>query len=122
MTVGQMLAHVAVPYEYEFMPEKYGPPAKGFKRSIMRLLLKSMVAGPKPYKKNSRTASDFLITETKEFEFERDRLIEYLRKTQQLGVDHFVAKPSHSLGSLTSEEWNNMFFKHLDYHLKQFGV
>ncbi|MCJ8164098.1 hypothetical protein MKJ04_04535 [Pontibacter sp. E15-1] len=29
---------------------------------------------------------------------------------------------SHSFGRLSSQEWNNMFYKHLDHHLSQFGV
>ena len=27
-----------------------------------------------------------------------------------------------TLGKLKSQEWNNMFYKHLDHHLTQFGV
>lgn len=122
MSVGQMLAHCCVPYEYEFMPEKYGPPAKGFKRSVMRFLLKSVIAGDKPYKKNGRTAPDFLITEEKEFEAEKSRLIDYLRQTQELGEGHFHDKTTQSIGKLTSSGWNVMFSKHLDHHLRQFGV
>ena len=122
MTVSQMLAHCAVPYEYEFNPEKYGPPASGIKKVLMRLFLKSTIAGPKPYKKNSTTAPDFRVADDREFEKEKSQLIDYIRKTQALGADHFVAKETQSIGKLTADEWNTMYAKHLDHHLKQFGV
>jgi len=28
---------------------------------------------------------------------------------------------SHSFGPLSKTEWNNMFYKHLNHHLTQFG-
>lgn len=53
---------------------------------------------------------------------EKARLIDYLIKTQKLGENHFDGMESHSFGNLTKEEWNIMFYKHLDHHLSQFGV
>jgi len=122
MNVAQMLAHCAVPYAYEFESEKYGEPATGFKRFMMRALLKSTIAGKRPYKKNSRTAPDFLITDEREFETEKARLIGYIGKVQNLGAEHFHGKITQSIGPLSSKEWNVMFAKHLDHHLTQFGV
>ena len=72
--------------------------------------------------KNSRTAPAFLITDTKDFEAEKKRLINYIKKTQELGEAHFDNKESHSFGNLSKTEWNNMFYKHIDHHLTQFGV
>jgi hypothetical protein len=76
----------------------------------------------KPYKKNSQTAPEFLVKADKDFNKEKQRLINYINKTQQLGENYFEGKESHSFGKLTSVEWNNMFYKHLDHHLTQFGV
>jgi len=76
----------------------------------------------KPYGKNGATAPQFLIPDPKVFETEKARLISYIEKTQQLGEDHFDNKASHSFGVLTKTEWNNMFYKHLNHHLNQFGV
>ncbi|WP_316832179.1 hypothetical protein [Pedobacter aquatilis] len=69
-----------------------------------------------------QTAPSFLITDKKEFEKEKIRLIDYLNKTQGFGEHYFDGKESHSFGKLTKKEWNNMFYKHLDHHLNQFGV
>ena len=120
MTVGQMLAHCNVTYEMIYT-DKY-PKPNSFKKFMLKAFVKKTVVGEKPYPKNGRTAPQFLITNQREFEKEKSRLIEYIEKTQNLGENHFINKESHSFGKLTKIEWNNMFYKHLDHHLNQFGV
>ncbi|TAE71598.1 MAG: DUF1569 domain-containing protein [Bacteroidetes bacterium] len=120
MSVGQMLAHCNVPYEfvYDNIHAKPG----FFMKIILKLFVKSAVVGEKPYKKNSPTAPAFVIKEDKNFETEKKRLIDYLEKTLALGENHFDGKESVSFGKLSKNEWNIMFSKHLDHHLQQFGV
>ena len=120
MSVDQMLAHCNV--TYEFLYENVHPKPKGFKKWMLKTFVKSIVVSDKPYKKNGRTASEFLITSQKEFTTEQDRLTSYIQKTQDLGGDYFDQKESHSFGKLSKTECNNMFYKHLDHHLSQFGV
>jgi hypothetical protein len=120
MNVAQMLAHCNVSYElvYDNIHPKPGPVMK----FILKKLVKSKVVNEKPYSKNNQTAPAFIIKDEREFEKEKARLIDYINKTQQLGETHFDGKESHSFGVLTKNEWNNMFYKHLDHHLNQFGV
>lgn len=120
MSVGQMLAHNNVAYEMAY--EDKHPKPNAFMKLILKLMVKQSVVGEKPYKKNSRTAPQFLMTEEKDFEKEKQRLIAYINKTQELGAAYFDGKESHSFGKLTKTEWNNLFSKHLDHHLMQFGV
>ncbi|MBK9510036.1 MAG: DUF1569 domain-containing protein [Cytophagaceae bacterium] len=121
MTVSQMLAHCCVTYEMLFEPERF--PKPNFLMGLMlKFLVKPTVTGSVPYKKNSRTAPAFLITEDKDFETERKRLIEFLQKVHALGENYFDDRESHSFGKLSKEEWSTMFYKHLDHHLGQFGV
>lgn len=120
MNVGQMLAHCNVTYDLVYT-DKY-PKPKGLKKFFIKLFAKKIVVGPQPYKKNLRTAPEFLITDERNFEQEKDRLIAHINKTQQLGAEHFHNKESHAFGPLTKEEWNTLFYKHLDHHLQQFGV
>ena len=120
MSVGQMFAHCSVAYKYVF-DNTYKKP-KGLKKFIMMKFIKPMIVSEKPYKKNGVTSPDFKMTTPKEFEEEKKQLIDYLNKTQELGGDHFHYKESHSFGIMTRDEWNNMFYKHLDHHLTQFGV
>lgn len=120
MSVDQMLAHCNVTYELHF--DNSHPKPKGFKKWMLKTFVKKFVVNEKPYSKNGRTAPEFLITSQKEFNTEKDRLITYLTKTQELGNDYFNQRESHSFGKLSVTEWNNMFYKHLDHHLNQFGV
>ncbi|GAB1855324.1 hypothetical protein MHTCC0001_01570 [Flavobacteriaceae bacterium MHTCC 0001] len=120
MSVDQMLAHCNVTYEMAF-EDKHKKP-NGFTKFMLKLFVKNTVVNAKPYKRNGRTAPQFLITDIKNFQEEKERLVNYLNKTQELGANHFDGKASHSFGKLTIQEWNNMFYKHLDHHLTQFGV
>lgn len=121
MNVSQMLAHCSVSYEMVYEMDKFPKPGK-FMKFIIQLLAKSQVVGEKPYPKNGRTAPQFVITDEREFEKEKAKLVEYLQKTLQLGESHFDGKESHSFGNLSKKEWNNLFYKHLDHHLSQFSV
>jgi len=120
MNVAQMLAHCNVTYElvYETKHKKPG----NFMRFILKTLVKPTVVNEKPYKRDSQTGPDFLIKGDRNFESEKSRLVAHLRKTQELGEKAFEGKESHSFGKLNSGEWNNMFYKHLEHHLTQFGV
>lgn len=120
MNVAQMLAHCNVSYEMVY--ENIHKAPNGFVKLILKLFVKEQVVGSKPYKKNGQTAPAFLITDTKDFEKEKARLIAYLEKTQKLGANHFEGKESLSFGKLNANQWNIMFQKHLEHHLAQFGV
>lgn len=89
---------------------------------ILQKMVKNTVINEEPYKKNNRTSPDFLITDERDFDVEKDRLIAYIEKTQELGKSYFQGRESHSFGKLSGTEWNNMFYKHLNHHLAQFGV
>ncbi len=120
MNAAQMLAHCNVTYEMVYTDIHKKPSCMG--KFFLKFFVKNLVTNETPYKANSRTAPQFLITDAKEIEQERTRLIDYINQTQQLGELHFQGKQSHSFGPLNTSEWNNMFYKHLDHHLKQFGV
>lgn len=120
MNVAQMLAHCNVTYEMVYENKHKAPGA--FVKLILKAFVKKTVVNDVPYKKNSSTAPAFLIADERNFLNEKERLINYLIKTQQLGASHFEGKESISFGILNSKEWNNMFYKHLDHHLQQFGV
>jgi hypothetical protein len=120
MSVSQMLAHCCVSYEMVYESEKF-PKPNGFVKLILKFLVKDKVVTEVPYKQNSPTAPAFIIKTERDFDTEKGRLIGYIEKTQQLGTKEFDGKASHSFGPLSLNEWNNMFYKHLDHHLTQFG-
>lgn len=120
MTVAQMLAHCSVTYEMIFT-DKHPKPGS-VKRWLLKAFVKDTVVGAKPYKRNSPTAPAFKIEDERDFASEQRRLIDYLWRTQSLGAAAFQGRESNSFGALSTDEWNTMFYKHLDHHLTQFGV
>lgn len=120
MSVGQMLAHCNVTYELTY--ENIHPKPNFILRLLLKLFLKGIVTGDKPYKKNSPTGGAFMIKETKDFEFEKKRLIAFIQRTQQEGEAAFEGRDYVSFGILSAKEWNHMLYKHLDHHLSQFGA
>ena len=120
MTVAQMLAHLNVAYEMIY--ENKHPKPNFLMGLVLKYLVKNMVVNEKPYKHHLQTAPAFIIKGDKDFETEKNRLINYINKTQELGEAYFDGKESHSFGALNKTEWNNMLYKHLDHHLTQFGV
>lgn len=121
MDVAQMLAHCNVTYEFIFEPEKHKKPS-GLQKFFIKLIAKTTVVNNKPYKRNSPTSPQFKIVDKRVFAKEQKRLIDFVRKTHQMGEDQFDGMESYSFGPLTSQEWNNLFYKHLDHHLSQFNV
>lgn len=120
MNVSQMLAHCNVTYEMTF--ENIHPKPNAFLKFIFKMIVKKKVVTELPYQQNGKTALAFIIKEEKDFENEKVRLINHISKTKELGEKHFDNKESHSFGILSKTEWSNMFYKHLDHHLTQFGV
>lgn len=120
MQVSQMLAHCNVTYDMLFT-DKY-PEPNFFVKALLKLFVKPTVVGHKPYKKLSQTAPAFLIKDERDFENEKHKLLANISKTVDLGESHFEGKASNSFGNLSSKEWNNLFYKHLDHHLSQFGA
>ena len=120
MSVSQMLAHCNITYELVY--ENKHPKPNAFVGFILRTFIKKTVVNEVPYKHNGGTSPIFIIKNEKNFEEEKTRLIEFIKKTQALGGSYFDNKESHSFGKLTQSEWNNMFYKHLNHHLSQFGV
>ena len=120
MNVTQMLAHCNVTFEFAY-EEKHKKP-NFFMGFILKNLVKGGLVNEKPNKKNASTAPEFIIGNDRNFDVEKNRLIQYINRTVQLGEKSFDGRVSMIFGEMTSTEWNNLFYKHLDHHLTQFGV
>jgi hypothetical protein len=77
--------------------------------------------GPK-WNKGTITPSQMNIKkqslDIKSFEEERRQLFQYLEKVS--GKDNFQEHPI--FGKLNKKDWGRLIWKHLDHHLRQFGV
>lgn len=120
MNVAQMLAHCNVTYEMVYTNKHRKP--RGIIKLILRIIVKPVVTTDRPYKNNTKTAPAFIISDERVFNDEKSHLIDHINKVQAEGAAAFEGRESHSFGKLNSTEWNNMFYKHLDHHLTQFGA
>lgn len=120
MNVAQMLAHLSIPYDIAYGKQQSNP--SGFAKLMLKLFVKNIVVGDKPYSKNSRTSPDFIVADERNFETEKARLISNIKETEAKGKSYFEGKDSSAFGKLTAQKWSVQFYKHLDHHFKQFGV
>ena len=121
MSVNQMLAHLNVAYDLTFSPEKFPKPSFITKFLLSRFV-KPKITNEMPYKKGLPTSPVFVIANERNFEEEKAKLIGNIQRVQQLGRDAFEGKKNVNFGKMTAQGWNNMFAKHLNHHLDQFGV
>ncbi|MBU3676288.1 MAG: DUF1569 domain-containing protein [Chitinophagaceae bacterium] len=121
MNVAQMLAHCNVTYRMIYEPGFLQKP--GFLKGLLfKWFIKPYVVSEKPYKQSVQTAPQFIVVDEKNFNEERQKLLSYMQRVQQEGEIAFEGRESHSFGPLTAKEWNTLFAKHLDHHLRQFGA
>lgn len=119
MNVAQMLNHCSSTMEV----------ARG-QRHIKRLFIGYILGGmikkhfynDAPVKKNSPTHPTFVVVDNKEFEKEKNILIDHLKAFTAGGAEACTSSPHAFFGKLTKEQWGMGMYKHLDHHLKQFGV
>ena len=118
MTPGQMLAHCSEPFRQAFGEAK-------LKRSLPGYLFggfaKKVVMGDKPFRHGLPTNKAFIFKDDKNFDLEKKKLLEDVRRFGEGKGNNLSTEPHPLFGKLTSEEWDKLFCKHLDHHLRQFG-
>ena len=121
MTAAQMLAHCSVSMQWavgEVVPEKLPLPTR-----LMGRLVKPMVfRNEDPLRKNSPTARELVVTDERDLAKERDRLSGLIDKFAEGGPAGCTRNPHSFFGRMTPDEWAILMYKHLDHHLRQFGV
>ena len=121
MSVDQVLAHLNVAYDLTFTSEKFPKPSFIAKFLLSRFV-KPKITNEIPYKQSLPTSPVFIIADERNFEEEKAKLIGNIQRVQQLGREAFEGKENINFGKMTAQCWNNMFAKHLNHHLEQFGV
>ncbi len=119
MNVIQMLRHSQKPLEVangKLVLKKPNPVL----RFIFKLV-KSSLYNDKAWRHGLPTAKEFIVSDTEDFTTEKNRLVtdlhEFATKSTNL---HW---PEHPIfGKFTTEQWGKMQYKHIDHHLRQFGV
>lgn len=121
MNAEQVLAHLNVAYSMVFEPEKHKKPSF-IAKFLLSNFVKPKLTNELPYKQNLPTSPAFIISDERNFEEEKKKLIGNIQRVQQLGRIAFEGKEHLNFGKISAQGWNNMFAKHLNHHLEQFGV
>lgn len=120
MNVSQMLAHLS-----QALRSASGE--LNLKRRISGKLFGTFVknrilADDKPFGKGAPTDNSYKITDERNFEDEKANVISLLERFSKAGLGAVTKHPHPFFGDMTSAEWDTLVMKHLDHHLRQFGV
>ena len=121
MTAPQMLAHCSISMQWavgEVVPEKGPLPV----RLLGRLVKPFVFRNEDPLRKNSPTAKSLVVSDERDLDEQRDRLMALIDKFASGGAAGCTRNPHSFFGHMTPEEWSILSYKHLDHHLRQFGV
>ena len=121
MNVHQMIVHLADPFRASLgdRPVPYYPSAFG------KFPFNKFAALLMPWPKSAPTAPDFIqgLKGSSPAEFEQDKQALFLLIHRFAQHDNNHPFPLHpSFGKLTNKEWARVMWRHLDHHLRQFGM
>ena len=117
MNVGQMVHHCQAPLNIILEKKDYGLKPNWF----VKTFFKKSLYNDKPWKKGLPTAPAFKETEPRNFDEEKKTLENLMDQlVEQKDRDDWPIHPM--FGVFTKDQWGQMQYKHLDHHLRQFGV
>lgn len=119
MTPAQMLAHCKEAFKVPLSPVKLPRMFLGY---ILGPLMKHQLYNDKPWKRNLPTAPNFKIRDERNFDAEKNGLMQLVNQFHHAGPDGISKYPHPMFGTFTPEQWGKSMYKHLDHHLTQFGV
>lgn len=120
MNVAQAMAHCVVGLESATGDRAIKRVFIG--RLLGRFVKPMMVRDDKPMKRNSPTAPEFVVADERNLDIERERVAGLVDRFVAAGKSGCTTNPHAFFGPMTPDEWGILMYKHLDHHLRQFGV
>ncbi len=120
MTAAQAVAHCAASMEWAVGDRI--PPRMFFASLLGRVIKSKALGDDAPFRRNSPTAPDLVVGDPRELDAERERLLALIDRFTAAGPAGCTTHPHSFFGSMTPDEWAILTYKHLDHHLRQFGV
>jgi hypothetical protein len=121
MTPAQAMAHCSVSLQW-MLGEKTPLPAASPIRIMGRIIKPFVLKNESPLRRNSPTAPDLIVHDERDLETERQKLCALIDRLVAAGALGCTAHPHPFFGTLNPDEWAILTYKHLDHHLRQFGV
>lgn len=119
MTASQMMEHTARALE---MATGRKPVQQVFLGKVIGWIFKGGFLGERPMPKNAPTGPWLVIKDDPEFDATRQKLIDLITEFHGLGESGTDGNIHGFFGPLTGKQWGETQYKHVDHHLRQFGV
>ncbi len=98
-------------------------PPRALLGRIMGPFIKPLVfRDDQPLRRNTPTVEGLMVQDERDLEKERARLYSLIDRFVAAGPGNCASHPHSFFGRLTPQEWAILMYKHLDHHLRQFGV
>jgi hypothetical protein len=123
MTLVQTLAHCTSGIQMAM--GNIHPKRVSFPANIIGVLIKPLVFGDdKPIRRNAPSAPELFPADPTQCDFERERaqLIAAIDSFATKGAACCSQHPHPFFGPLKPQQWAILMYKHVDHHLRQFGV
>jgi hypothetical protein len=120
MSAAQAVAHCSAGLELVLGDRL--PPQMLLGRIIGRVLKPKVLGNDEPMRRNSPTVKGLVVQDERDLGKERERLCGLIDRFAAGGPAGCTKHPHSFFGRLTPEEWAILMYKHLDHHLRQFGV
>jgi hypothetical protein len=120
MTAPQAMAHCSAVMEWA-VGDRVEP--RMFLGRILGPLVKSQVLkDEKPMGRNAPTVKSLVVSDERELGKECTRLSTLVERFCAGGPQGCTKNPHTFFGQMSPEEWATLMYKHVDHHLRQFGV
>jgi hypothetical protein len=119
MNVAQMLAHCNI--SMEMAMGKFNIP-RVFIGRVIAPFMKKRALSIRQFGKNSPTDKSHIFPDDLEFEQQKTKAKTSILQFFEGGVSGCTKYPHPFFGKFTAEEWAIFEWKHIDHHLRQFGV
>ena len=118
MNAAQMMAHCTATFKNYFGELNI---RQAFIGKLFGKMAKKKMFSNAPVSKGLPTDPNYKISGDKDFETEKKMLVNYINRFVTEG--YTVTSRVHPFfGKMSSQEWALLGYKHMDHHLKQFGV
>jgi hypothetical protein len=120
MTVAQALAHCSL--GVQMATGELRPPRNLIGRILGPLVKPKVLGDDAPMRRNSPTAKELIVLNQPDLAAEQVRLIGLLDQFFAAGPQGCTSHPHAFFGRMIPAEWSILMYKHIDHHLRQFGV
>ena len=119
MDVAQMMAHCSA--TLDMASGRLNTP-RAFVGRLIGPFFKSVFTNEKPFSRSSPTDPKLVVSDQRDFLREQEQLKLKVRQFHEGGEMQCTRHPHPFFGALPPQDWARGMYKHLDHHLRQFGV